>query len=121
MDKKRKESVLRFLLDYYIQNGRHFYKDLSDICQSIPDIPRHIMEATLYILKEEGLVNFITADNMPTSILLTPSGLAYFERQKQEKQEKWTERKWNFFQMLIGYVLGFLSGLGIAWLSRRFF
>ncbi len=111
MDTKTKETVLRFLVDDYIKSGRHYLKGFPQLCEALPDIEPHILEASLGILKEERLVNYIRGDDMPLGIRLTPSGLAYFDRKEQAKREKWSDRKWDLVQIALGFVGGFISGV----------
>jgi DNA-binding HxlR family transcriptional regulator len=80
MHKNTQEAIIKYLRDYYLQKGSHYYKDFHDLRRALPHIQPKLLEVSLNYLKKEGLINFITGYDAPVGITLTPAGLSYFDR-----------------------------------------
>ncbi|MEW6182239.1 MAG: hypothetical protein AB1500_03550 [Bacillota bacterium] len=85
MHSQTKDAIMGFLRDYYTKHGRHYYKDFYDLRRALPDMEPRIMQFTLNHLKRDGLVNFLPGHDKPLGITLTPSGMAYFEKEKRHQ------------------------------------
>lgn len=87
MQNQVKDTIMGFLREYYVKNGRHFYKDFNDLRRALPDVEPRIMQFTLNRLKRDGLVNFITGHEKPLGITLTPSGMAYLDQERKKGKD----------------------------------
>ncbi|OPY59452.1 MAG: hypothetical protein A4E55_00222 [Pelotomaculum sp. PtaU1.Bin035] len=119
MDEKTKESVLNFLIQYYVQNGKQFDRGDVPLSQQLTTIPLHILRATLQILREEDLVDFIEHAGYLHHIEATPKGMAYFERKKQAQKEKWEMKKADWIKCTIFAIIGFIFNIIIQWLKTN--
>ncbi len=117
MDQETKECILNFLIQYYIQKGKHFDSGDVPLSQQLPQIPRHILRATLQILKDEELINFNEHAGYFHQIKATPSGMGYFERKKQTKREKWEMKKADWIKGIIFIIIGSLLTKIFQWLK----
>lgn len=117
MDQKTKESILNFLIRFYVQNGKHFDKGDVPLSQELTTIRPHILRATLQILKEDNLVTFYEQAGYFHHIEATPSGLAYFERKKQAKKEKWEMKKADWIKGIVFLIVGLFLQKIVQWLQ----
>jgi len=112
MDTKTCEAVLRKILEMKTPLGRVFIK--RNELEQIFSLSADKAESAIEILKDQGLIdaNFMKP---AIDIRVHPKAIGYFERkeeaEQQERKEKWSERRWNLFQMAISIIVSFILGI----------
>ncbi|MDI3328375.1 MAG: hypothetical protein QJR06_07470 [Alicyclobacillaceae bacterium] len=117
MDQATKEKVLRFLVDYYLENGRQYGKPFDSLCRDLPELEPDVLKSALLALKNEQLVFYRNTDDDPVGIGATPAGIRHFRdtlfgrfrfTKRRFLRRVWMRYRWDLIKVAIGAVLGVL-------------
>ena len=121
MDQLTNEKVLQVLINNHGKPAERY----PDAIQQLSDLTPEYIRASLSDLASQSLVQLFPGTTIPgisgiPYARVTDFGLGYFRReaelaaaeQKAEakrRREKWEDRAWSAFMLILGYVLGFLK------------
>jgi len=113
---------LKFLTEFNSENFSQYNKGLHELYDDLIGIDPYSIRTALGILKNEKLIDYSEDINEKITLIhLTHNGLDYFNKKSEVMRQKWSDRRWMLFQILLGYVFGFASGLALAWISFNYF
>lgn len=112
LDIKTTEMVLQRIIEITKRPWEHIdilYQDIhDDLGISFIDL-----QASIASLEKSGLVR--CCDSLNEKYCVLPEAFGYFkakkEREQNERKTKWSERRWSLMQILLGFLLGLVSGV----------
>ena len=114
-----KYRVLEVLVDAYTKSGENLIQNAESIIgAAFPEITGSALLSILAELKSDKLINYVfTPDNRVKGLMVSQQAHAVLISVREEMQRKEFEKKdarrWQIKSMIIGYSLGFISGVGV--------
>lgn len=114
-----KYRVLEVLITAFEREGATPLQNAESVIgASLPEIDGSTLRSILADLKADGLINYMsTYDCGVEGLMVSQSARATIaavrEELKRKDDEKRDARRWQIKSMVIGYTLGFLSGVGV--------
>lgn len=122
-----KYRVLEVLIDAAEKSGSSvLQKPESIIGAAFPEITGSALLSILAELKADKLINYMfTYDGGVEGLRISQRARSVLigvrEEQKRKDAEKQDARRWQIKAMIIGYSLGFISGVGVMIVRELFF
>lgn len=122
-----KYRVLEVLIDAAEKSGGSvLQKPESIIGAAFPEITVSALLSILAELKADKLINYMfTYDGGVEGLRISQRAQSVLigvrEEQKRKDAEKQDARRWQIKSMVIGYSLGFVSGVGVMIVRELFF
>lgn len=122
-----KYRVLEVLIDAAEKSGGSvLQKPESIIGAAFPEITGSALLSILAELKADKLINYMfTYDGGVEGLMIRQRAqsvlIGVHEEEKRKDAEKQDARRWQIKSMVIGYSLGFVSGVGVMIVRELFF
>lgn len=119
MNLPMKYRVLEALLNAAEKSGSLPLQDTESIIgAAFPEITSSALLSILAELKSEKLINYLQTDSGGIEgLLISPRAhstlIGVREELQRKEDEKQDARRWQIKSMIIGYSLGFISGVGV--------
>lgn len=112
-----KYRVLEVLADAYRQSGERLLQNSKSILgAAFPEVTGAQLRSILADLKADKLINYVSDDGVK-GLAVNRRARSVLNSLREEHQRKETEkhdaRRWQIKSMILGYALGFLSGVGL--------
>lgn len=113
-----KYRVLEILSDAYQKSGGSPLQNAESIIGvAFPEIDGATLLSILADLRSEKLINYLPTEKGIGGLLVSQRARSVINNLREEKQRKEDEkrdaRRWQIKSMILGYTLGFLSGVGL--------
>ena len=107
-----KYRVLEVLADAYTRSGERLIQNSESIIgAAFPEITGATLLSILADLKSEKLINYVlTPDKGVEGLIVNQRARSVLIRKEAEKHDA---RRWQIKSMILGYAVGFLSGVGL--------
>lgn len=121
-----KYRVLEVLIDAAEKSGGRVQKPESIIGAAFPEITGSALLSILAELKSEKLITYmLTYGGVVEGLIVSQHARSVIIGVREELQNKAAEkcdaRRWQIKSMVIGYSLGFISGVGVMIVRELFF
>lgn len=114
-----KYRVLEVLADTYTKSGENLIQNSESIIgAAFPEITGATLLSILADLKSEKLINYVlTPDKGVEGLIVNQRArsvlISLHEEINRKETEKHDVRRWQIKSMILGYAVGFLSGVGL--------
>ena len=112
-----KYRVLEVLADAYERSGERLLQNSESILgAALPSVTPAQLRSVLADLKADKLINYVSDDGVK-GLAVNRCARSVLNSLREEHQRKETEkhdaRRWQIKSMILGYALGFLSGVSL--------